>query len=189
MSEPKARDLMLSLYQCATVSESATLYEAVVVLESTRKMYQRWDYRPRIGLVYGEKELIVGTVRHYDILKALEPRYREFGNLPWPAGFGLKKEFVKSTYERYQVWSEPLTDLCRKAAQVRVKDVMRVPAETEYIDPDNSLGEAMHAMLTGNHPTLLVADATGVIGILRLSDVGSYVINEIKKYGTTSDLQ
>jgi len=178
---------MLSLYQCATVSESATLYDAVVVLESTRKMYQRWDYRPRIALVHGENQAIVGTIRHYDILKALEPKYWEFGTLPWSPGLGLKKEFVKSTYQRYQVWTEPLQDLCRQAAQLRVKDVMRIPSETEYIDVETSLGEAMHAMLTGNHPSLLVTDSTGVIGILRLSDIGSYIVNEIKKYGANWD--
>jgi predicted transcriptional regulator len=186
MSELKAKDLMLPLHQCATVSESATLYEAVVVLESTRKMYQRWDYRPRIALVHGDHQKILGTVRHYDILKALEPRYKEFGPLPWHPGFGLKKELVRSTYKRYEVWTDPLTDLCRAAAQVKVKDIMRIPSETEYIGLETSLGEAMHAMLLGNHPTLLVTDANGVAGILRLSDVGSYVVNEIRKSAESS---
>jgi len=181
MSQLKAKDLMLPLHQCATVSENATLYEAVVVLESTRKMYQRWDYRPRIALVYGENQEILGTVRQYDILKALEPRYKEFGPLPWHPGFGLKSEVVRSTYKRYGVWTDPLPDLCKSAARIKVKDIMRIPFETEYIDLEMSLGEAMHTMLLGNHPSLLVTDAKGVVGILRLSDVGSYVVNEIRK--------
>lgn len=181
MSQLKAKDLMLPLHQCATVSEHATLYEAVVVLESTRKMYQRWDYRPRIALVHADDRNIIGTVRHYDILKALEPRYKEFGPLPWHPGFGLKTELVQSSFRRYEVWTDPLPDLCKAAATLRVKDIMRIPSETEYIGLETSLGEAMHAMLLGNHPSLLVTDATGVVGILRLSDVGSHVVSEIRK--------
>lgn len=181
MSELSAKDLMLNLYQCAVVSESATLHEAVSMMEATRKMYQRWDYRPRIALVQTDKQVILGTVRQYDILRGLEPKYREFGTLPAPGAAGLPKEFVNSTYRRYQVWSDPLPELCRKASCLKVRDIMRIPFQTEYIDKEASLGEAIHAMLLGNHPTLLVTDATGVVGILRLSDVGGYVVNEIKR--------
>ncbi len=187
MSELKVNDLMLSLYECATVLESATLYEAVVAMEATRKMYQRWDYRPRIALVHDAKQLIVGTVRHYDILRAMEPKYKEFGDLPLPVASGLNKEFLNSTYERYQMWNVPLVDLCRKVSHLTIKDVMRIPSETEYIDSEALLGRAIHRMLMGNHPSLLVTDAKGVVGILRLSDVAGYVVSEIKKSGETLD--
>jgi CBS domain-containing protein len=185
--EPKVRDLILSTNQCATVSENATLLEAVETLEATRKMFQRWDYRPRIVLVCNEKQKIIGTLRHYDILQSLESRYKEFGYLPGLAGLALKTEFMTSLHEQYKLWQEPLPDLCRKAAQYRVKDIMRIPSESEFIDVDTPLGEAIHRMLMGNHPSLLVTDSAGFIGILRMSDIGNYVINEIKKSGANSD--
>lgn len=185
--EPKVRDLLLSTYQCATVSEDATLLEAVETMEATRKMFQRWDYRPRIVLVYDEKQKIVGTLRHFDILQSLEGRYKEFGHLPSLAGKGLKTDFMKSLYDHYNLWEEPLPDLCRNASQYKVKDIMRIPSESEYIDVDTSLGEAIHRMLMGNHPSLLVTDSTGFMGILRMSDIAHYVINEIKKSGANRD--
>jgi CBS domain-containing protein len=185
--EPKVRDLILSTYQCATVSENATLLEAVETMEATGKMFQKWDYRPRIALVCNQKQEIVGTLRHYDILQTLESRYKEFGYLPGLAGLGLKTEFVKSLHEQYKLWQEPLPDLCRKAAQYKVKDIMRIPSESEYIDVETPLGAAIHRMLMGNHPSLLVTDSTGIIGILRMSDIANYVINEIKKSGADSD--
>ncbi len=185
--EAKVRDLILSTYQCATVSESATLYDALVTIEATRKIYQRWDYRPRIVLVYDEKQEIVGTLRHYDILQTLEPKYKEFGSLPKLSGLGLPTEFIKSIYEQYGLWKVPLEERCEEALHYKVKDIMRVPSNNEYIDVDAPLGEAIHRMLMGNHPSLLVTDSTGFLGILRMSDVANYVINEMKKLGATSD--
>ncbi|MBI5250791.1 MAG: CBS domain-containing protein [Desulfomonile tiedjei] len=185
--EPKVRDLILSTYQCATVSESASLYEALVTMDATRKMFQRWDYRPRILLVYDEKQHMVGTLRHYDILQTLEPRYKEFGELPRLAGLGLNTDFIKSIYSQFELWSRPLRDLCVKALQHQVKDIMRIPSDNEYIDVETPIGEAIHRMLMGNHPSLLVTDSTGFLGILRMSDVANHVINEMKKLGAPSD--
>lgn len=185
--ELKVRDFIVSTYQCATVSENATLLEAVETTEATRKMFQRWDYKPRIVLVCNAKQEIIGTLRHYDILQTLESKYKEFGYLPGLAGLGLNAHFVKSLHEQYKLWLEPLPDLCRKAAQCKVRDIMRIPSESEYVDVDTPIGEAIHRMLMGNHPSLLVTDSTGIIGILRMSDIANYVINEIKKSGTNSD--
>jgi CBS domain-containing protein len=182
MTDLKAKDLMLSLYECATVSESATLYDAVAAMEATRKMYQKWDYRPRMALVYGDKQRIVGIVRHYDILQSLEPNYGQMGGLQGRPASVSKMEFATSTYHQYRLWRKALSDLCLRASRLKVKDVMRVPEESESISSDAPIGEAIHRMLTCNHPSLLVTDAGDVLGILRMSDVAGYVIKEMKRH-------
>ncbi len=38
-------------------------------------MFQRWDYRPGIVLVFDKNHKIVGSLRHFDVLRGLEPKY------------------------------------------------------------------------------------------------------------------
>ncbi|HMK34236.1 MAG TPA: CBS domain-containing protein [Desulfomonilaceae bacterium] len=186
MSEPKVRDLMLSSYQCATVSENASLCEAVIVMEATRKMYQRWDYRPRIVLVLNEKQNVIGTVRHYDILRALEPHYKEFGLTPQAFGSETATEFIQSTYQHFDMWKGDLEARCKKASELKVTHLMKTPARTEFINVEIPLCEAIHRMLMGNHPSLIVSDSGGFLGILRMSDVANYVINTLKTLCTAA---
>jgi CBS domain-containing protein len=181
MAEMKARDLIIPLAQCATVSENDTLCDAVTVMEATRMLFQRWDYRPRIVLVHDKLQRIVGTLRHYEILLALEPAYTKLGDIHALSRSDLTPEFVDSLREKYALWKDPLPDLCARASALLVKDLMRIPSEREYIDAGASLQEAMHRMLTGNHPSLLVTDGARFLGLLRMSDVANHVINEIKK--------
>jgi len=183
MSDLKVKDLMVHLSHCATVSENATLHDAVVAMEATRMMFQRWDYRPRIVLVYDEHFRIIGTLRHFEVLQALEPKYRQMGDLRNLSRFGFSREFVTSTYSRFMLWSDPLKDLCKKALELKVKDIMSVPVEGEFIDENAPISEAIHRMLMGNHPSLFVRNESGIQGILRMSDVASHVFSEMKKCG------
>ena len=90
---------------------------------------------------------------------------------------------MKSMLAHYQLWEKPLNDICRKAFSVRVKNIMYTPTEGEYVDEDASLGEALHQLLMGHHPSLLVTRGNDIVGILRLTDVFKAVCEAIKTCG------
>lgn len=166
MRATTVKDLMVPFAQCATVSEDATLHEAVLALEASRQRCDRWDYRFRVILVYDKQFRVVGTLRQLQVLKGLEKIMRPSD----PAG--------------YQFWGDTLNDICRKAKELKVRDLMSVPSKGEFISEGADLNEAIHKMLQGDHLSLVVTGEKGFVGIIRLSDVFREVCEEIKACGT-----
>jgi signal-transduction protein with cAMP-binding, CBS, and nucleotidyltransferase domain len=71
--------------------------------------------------------------------------------------------------ESYRFWRDGLEDVCRRAGNIRVRDVM-VSAEVR-IDAGASLTEAIHMLVMARAQSILVTSGTDVVGILRLSDL------------------
>ena len=82
--------------------------------------------------------------------------------------------------ESYSLWEEPLDDICRKGAKVKVRDVMYTPSEGEYVKEDATLAEAIHQLVIGRHQSLLVTRNKDIVGILRLTDVFIEVCDRMK---------
>jgi len=81
--------------------------------------------------------------------------------------------------KNYGLWNLPLTDLCRKAAQSKVKDIMYTPAQGEHVKEDASVNQAIHQLIIGHHQSLLVVRGKEIVGILRLIDVFSEICTMI----------
>lgn len=178
------KDLMVPLSEYATVSEDATLYEAVIALEETQRAFDQSRYRHRAILVYNKDNKVVGKVSQLDIISALEPKYTEITESKYiPHWGGLTKSFMKSMIEHYRLWEEPLTDICRKAMRQRAKNIMHTLTEGEYVEETASLNEALHQLILGHHQSLLVTRGDDIVGILRLTDVFKEVSEEIKRCG------
>ena len=67
------KDLMVPLAEYATVSEEATLYDAVLALEKAQEAFDPKKQRHRAVLVFDKKNRIVGKLGQPDILRALGP--------------------------------------------------------------------------------------------------------------------
>jgi CBS domain-containing protein len=160
------KDLMVPFSQCATVAEDATLHEAVLALEASRQRCDRWDYRPRVILVYDKHFRVVGTLRQLQVLKGLEKRVGQSGA---PGDL---------------FWGDSLIGICRTAKEIKVRDIMSVPAEGEFVAENAHLNDAILMMLKGNHLSLVVTGEKGFVGIIRLSDIFRVVCDEIKTCGT-----
>ncbi len=182
MKTIKVKDLMVPLEEYATVSKEATLFEAVSALEKAQEELDRtrYKYLHRAILVYDENRKIVGKVSQLDALKALEPKYGELGEPERLSLTGFSPQFLKSILERYSLWDTPLRDVCRKAANYKVKDFMYTPTEGEYIGEEASLDEAIHSLIMGSHHSLLVTRDKDIVGILRLTDVFGEVFHIMK---------
>lgn len=175
------RDMMVPLADYATVSEEATLYEAILALEGAQREFDQTRDRHRAILVYSREKKIVGKLSQLDVLRSLEPQYKEIGVSPGYARFGLSPAFVKSMMEHWSLWVKPLDDICRKAGSVRVKEIMYTPTEGEYVKEEATINEAIHQLIMGHHQSLLVTRGGEIVGILRLSDVFKEVSEAIKK--------
>ena len=178
------KDLMVPLAEYATVSEDATIYGAVQALEKAQEEFDQSRYRHRAVLVYNNDKKIVGKLSQMDIISALEPKYGEISESKYLTRWGgFTKSFLKSMLTHYELWDKPLQDICRKAFELKVKDVMYSPTEGEFVEEDASLGEALHQLIMGHHQSLLVTRGKEIVGILRLTDVFKEICENIKLCG------
>ncbi|MCF8128545.1 MAG: CBS domain-containing protein [Deltaproteobacteria bacterium] len=174
------KDLMVPLDEYATVPDKAALYEAVLALEEAQEKFQHLPYKHRAVLVLNTKGRVVGKLSQLDIIKALEPKYGEMGDIKSLSRFGLSRKFISSIMEHNYLWDKPLTDLCQKAAGIKVKDFMVKPGEGEYVNEDASLEMACHQLVLGHHQSLLVTRGSKIVGILRLTDVFNAIFQIMK---------
>jgi CBS domain-containing protein len=178
MKTVQVKDVMVALEDYATVSENATLYEAVLALEKAQEEFDQSRYRHRAILVYDDKQKIVGKISQLDLLMALEPNYKivDFDKL---SHFGYSIDYLQSV-AKTSFWDKPLKNICKKAATLIVKDFMHTPSQGEYIKEDANLDQAIHQLITQKALSLLVTRKEDIVGILRLADVFVFVSKNIK---------
>ena len=180
MKNYKVQDLMVPLSEYATVTEKASLYEAVNALEKAQEDFDHTRYRHRAVLVLDDSGKVVGKLSQLDVLKALEPKYREMLDRRRLRSFGFTKEFMRSMLKEYQLFDSDLVDICRRAAGQNVRQFMYSPSEGEYIAESATLDEAIHQFILGHHQSLLVTRGEDITGILRLTDVFAAVYHVMK---------
>ena len=178
--------LMVPIEEYATVSEDATLYEAVKALEKTQEEQdrKRYHYLHRAILVLDKDGKVEGKITQLDVLMALEPKYKDMGDMKALSRAGFSANFMKSMMETYALCNIPFTDMCARAADLKVKEFMSSLSEGEHVEADMALCEAVHMLVIGNRQSLLVTrDRDGeIIGILRLTDVFKEVFQTMESH-------
>jgi CBS domain-containing protein len=177
------KDLMVPLSEYATVSEAATLYEAVLALEEAQEKYEdkHTRYRHRAILILDKGGQVIGKLSQLDVLKALEPKYKKMLEGEGLHRYGFAKEFEESILEKFGLFAGPMEDICRKAGEKNVKEFMYTPTEGEYVSEDATLELAIHQLIIGRHQSLLVTRNEKIVGILRLTDVFAAVFHRMKE--------
>ncbi len=184
MNKITVKDLMVNLEEYPTVSDDASIYEAVMALEKAQEAFDQTRYRHRAILVRNKNKKIVGKVSQWDLIKSLEPKYEEFGNMRSTSLSGLSPLLVKSLMEGSRLWQDDLDFLCARVAEKKVKDIMYRPTEGEKVEEDAKLGQALHTLIVGHHQSLLVTRGNKIVGILRLTDMSKLVCERIKACAT-----
>ena len=180
MEKIYVKDLMLSLEEYATVSQEATLQEAILALEKAQMAFDPSLHKHRAILVLDEKRKVVGKISMKDILIALEPNYGKVEGMEVLSRSGYSPDLIKSMFENNTLWREPLEFVCERSTQLNVNDFMQTPSEGEYIDESATLSKAIHRLIVSPYLSLLVTRDNEVVGILRLSDVFSQICEKIK---------
>ena len=178
-----AKDLMVPLSEYATVTEDATLYESLLSLEEAQEKFEdkHTRYRHRAILILDKEGNVVGKLSQLDMLRALEPKYKDMLLGEGYRQYGFTKDFMKFMLEGYNLFANPLDGICRKAGEQTVNKFMSTPTEGEYVSEDASLDLAIHQFIMGNHQSLLVTGGEKIVGILRLTDVFATVFHKMRE--------
>ena len=171
MKTKLVKDLMVPLSEYATVPQEATLSDAVMTLKESQAKFDQTKYPHRAVLVFDENNDIVGKLSMLSVLRGLEPKYDEMLSDKGHMHVGFTRKYQKIMIEQLQLWESPLTRICEKAAQLKVKTFMDTLQEGEYIESDATMDEAIHQLVIGWNQSLLVTEDKKVVGILRLTDV------------------
>ncbi len=180
MKKKLVNELMVPLAKYATVSEEATLFEAVMALEKAQEKFDQSRYRHRAVLIYDNEGNIVGKISQLDVLRALEPKYKAMDIPGSLSRFGLTKRFQETMLNELRFWDKPMDDICRKAARIKVTEFMYTPGEGEYINEDETMDRAINQLVMGHHQSLLVMKDDKIVGILRATDVFMEIVRVMK---------
>ena len=182
MKTIRVKELMVPLTEYAVVFEDATLSDAIDALEKAQAQFDTSRYRHRAILVCEKKSnRVLGKISQLDVIRALEPKYDLLGEKDAGSRVGFSPQFMKSILDQYELWYEPLKDICQKAGKQKVTNVMYKLTRGEYVKEDSGLNEAVHQLIMGHHQCLLVSRADEIVGVLRLTDIFMKICTDRKK--------
>lgn len=165
------KELMVPLAGYATVSEDATLLEAVKALKIAQSNFDQTRDKHRAILITDKNDRIVGKLSQLDVIRALEPKYLKIDSPQNLTRFGFSQDYLQYTLKEHNLWENALDDICKKAAKQIVKNFMYTPSEGEFVKENATLNEAIHQLIMGRHQSLLVTKGNEIVGVLRLTDV------------------
>ncbi|MBU1276499.1 MAG: CBS domain-containing protein [Proteobacteria bacterium] len=180
MKTKSVKEIMVPLGEYATITQDATLFEAVQALEKSWDNARASKFKHRAVLVLDHDGHVIGKVSHWDLLQALEPKYRKIADFDRLTHFGLSPEFMRSMVDKEELWDDPWDLLCSRASNILVKNAMRPISDDDFIDENSSLAHAAHMLVMGRKLSVLVRQGTKVVGILRVVDVCDNICEMIK---------
>ena len=181
MSEYLVKELMVPLSEYATVPEGSTLFDAVLALEKAQEEFDHTKYKHLGVLILDKDKRVIGKLGQLDVLRALEPKDEDPGEINELNQFGFSSNFVHKLRKQRRMKTAPLKDLCSKASKLRVEDFMQAPSEGEIIEQEASLEMAVMQLVTGHHISLLVTRDKEIIGVLRLTDTFAAIFHTMKE--------
>ncbi len=180
METMKVKDLMVPINKYVCIAENASLGDAIRALIQARRSCDSNSYEYRAVLVCTKTGDVLGRLSLLDVLRSLEPRYAELGDLKKYAGYVFTAEYLQAMMKDYGIWQTPLNELCRKSEDVKVSDIVAAPLKGEIIDEDEPLDRALHQLVVGHFQSLLVRSGEQFIGLLRLTDVFEEVARRVE---------
>lgn len=181
MSDYLVKELMVPLSEYATVPEGSTLFDAVLALEKAQEEFDHTKYKHRGILILNKENRVIGKLGQLDVLRALEPKDANPGEINELSQFGFSSNFVHKLRKQRRLKAVPLKDLCSKASKLKVEDFMQTPSEGEYIEQEASLEMAVMQLVMGHHISLLVTRNKEIIGVLRLTDAFAAIFHTMKE--------
>lgn len=182
MEKMKVRELLTPVDRFPKISDTATFYEALQALEDAQEKYLSGKSGQRILLVEDAAGRVVGKISPVDLIRGLERKYDDVEVEKTITRFGVGYA-RKSMQDEYRLWQTPFTDLCRKAANIRIKDFIRITEEGQTVGIDDPLARAFDAFVMGRHDSLFVLEDKKIVGLLRFSDVYKKMAETMKACG------
>ena len=179
MKTIEVKSIMVPVADYAVVPDTANLEEAFIALENEHKSHDGGPYRHQSLVVVDANQHVVGRISQIDIMRALEPKYKELGDSQKLGLSGLSAKMLISIRESFGLYEWPIETIPDVIAAIDVVDVMQVPTEGEFVTETDTLNIAMHRIVMGHHHSLLVTKGKRIVGILRSTDVFNALYNMI----------
>lgn len=147
------QDIMVPINDYLTISENATLYEAIQILRRSFHRGGKAWYGHRIVIVLGNNGELVGVLSIYEILKAA----------------GLK-ELDSDPHFKAESWGWYYVNRLREEAKLRVRDVMW-PLALATVDAGDDISQVAISLLRHQVNSLPVMKRGKLIGMVRTLDI------------------
>lgn len=161
--------LMLPMSEYATVSEDATLHEALSALAKAQERVQPGRQKHRAVLVERSKGIYVGLLDYRTILSALRPKQHSISLDDTMRSAGVSEDMVSTSLASLHFFEEDLPSLCDRACSIKINELILSTPKTIGIDAP------LHTLLEdfsySNAMSMLVSDGSDVIGVIRVSDL------------------
>ena len=172
MEEKHVKDLMIPIEDYAVVSKNATIAEAMRVISEMSEKLSSKQYKHQAVLVKDETGNIVGRLTQADILKGLEPKYKDIGTRLSP----IIRQRLEDAMSMLP--DKTFIQRCKSQKEKPVGEFMTTV--TLSIDENETISHALHIMLISDHRSLLVTGKDKKpVGVLRLTDIYLLVKNAL----------
>ncbi|MFC1553057.1 HPP family protein [candidate division KSB1 bacterium] len=165
-------DIMIYLDEYPAIASTATIREAMDMMENFQISVHEHKSRPRVILVLDKDDRLIGFVRRRDILRGLEPSFLQSRMLKYQ-----KKLFnIKIDPELSEFSFENLFRNLKTNSEKPVKEIMITDVFT--INYDEHLIKAISLLVENDITFLPVLNKGKVVGVIRSIEV----FREIAKY-------
>jgi len=157
----RVRDVMIPLAQYPSLRDTATLRDAVRLMEAAELDVGGRRSLPRVLLVFDEIEVMVGYVRRRDLLMGLEPKFL----VVQPLAYRKKLFDVAVDPNLSELSYDRVAHGIREQADRPVSDVMQ-PVET-IVQADDHIMKAVYEMVSQDLTLIPVVDGKQLVGVVR----------------------
>lgn len=176
MKNIKIKQVMTPINEYHTIRENQTLYDVFHLIDAEDNSGGTVH---RDIVVVDESGVFKGKITMSDLFRALEPKYKQLNRLSEDGT--LTKDYLVDAVKSYDLWLDPVSDLCERGRGLKISEVMHTPAKTEYIHENDSLEKALHKYVMDNHQPLIVRNDEQVTGVLRFVDLFEVIKNHMLK--------
>jgi CBS-domain-containing membrane protein len=157
----RVREVMIPIGQYPSLRDTATLRDAVALMETASLQMHGRASLPRVLLVFDEIEVLVGYVRRRDLMMGLEPRFL----VVQPLAYRKKLFDVAVDPNLSELSYDRVIHGIKEQAGRPVTDVMQ-PIET-IVQADDHLMKAVYEMVSQDLSLIPVVDAKQLVGVVR----------------------
>ena len=187
MNARKVRDLMVPLNEYPIVDSSATVLDAVIRLDESRRNSEPGRQPNQAVLVADKNGRIVGKIGQLAFLRALEPRSHVADDQNTLERAGVGDALMKTALNHFRSLQPGLPEMCLAAAALPVRVVM-LPFK-EHIDVEAPIGEVIHQMGVWQTLSVLVTENDRPVGLIRLPDICDEVIKQMRQTPAGTDAE
>ncbi len=182
MSVNIAKDIMVPIDKYPIVNASATVLDAVIRLDESRRNPDSGKQPYMAVLVADKNGKIIGKLGQMALMRALEPRSHVVDDQYALKRAGVSESIMETALKHFGNLQRELSEMCIGAAALPVRFVM-LPFK-EHIDVESHICDVIHLMLEWQTLSVLVTEKNQPVGLIRLADICDEVMKQMRQTAT-----